>query len=298
LPVENEYELIAQRKDGSQFPISAAIAQVALADGLATIGFFQDISSRKKAEDEIRKLNDTLESRVNERTEQLTAAVQELASTSYTISHHLRSPLRALDGYSQILLEDYGPVLDGTARGYLGNIRRASNTLAGLIDDLLKLLSVSRREIRPEAVDLSQMARVVVAEFAIRHPDRNIEFIAPEQLMVRADPGMLLIAITNLLDNAIKFTLARPQARIELGGFARDGRTVIFLKDNGIGFEMAHIGKLFEPFQQLHTADAFEGNGMGLSIVQRIIHRHGGEIWAESQPGVGATFFFTLESFV
>jgi PAS domain S-box-containing protein len=297
LPVETEYELVAQRKDGSQLPISAAVAQISLVDGPATIGFFQDISSRKQVEEQFKNLNDTLEARVKQRTAELEAASQELAATSYSISHNLRSPLRAMNGYSQALLEDYEPILDETARGYLGRIHRASMDMAGLIEDLLKLLSITRREIHPVEVDLSQLAHEVVSELEALYPYRKIEWIIPDHLSVRADSAMLRIMISNLLDNAIKFTRSRQLARIELGRMQQANGTVWFLKDNGVGFEMAHTGKLFVTFHRLNLLNEYEGNGVGLSIVQRIIHRHGGQIWAEGIPDEGATFYFTFDAF-
>ena len=249
---------------------------------------------RKRAEDEILALNRDLDRRVRERTAELEAANRELESFAYSVSHDLRAPLRAIDGFSQALVEDYSSRLDQAGLDYLQRVSNAAQRMALLIDDLLELSRVTRAGMRREPVDLSAMARDVAAGIRQNRPQREVSLSIAEGLSVRGDPSLLSLALQNLLDNAFKFSSTKPLARIELGKMERDGETVYFVRDDGVGFDMAYVGKLFTPFQRLHSRQEFPGTGIGLATVQRIIHRHGGRVWAEGELDRGATFYFTL----
>ncbi|NLH48956.1 MAG: HAMP domain-containing protein [Myxococcales bacterium] len=238
-----------------------------------------------------------LEQRVAERTRQLEAANQELESFSYSVSHDLRSPLRGIDGFSQALLEDYHDKLDPEGRDYLRRVRQASQRMARLIDDLLQLSRVTRGELRRTTVDLSRLAGEIVNELIQRDPRRRIEWTIAAGAVASADENLIRAALENLLNNAWKFTGKREAARIEFGVVPPSGdekNMIYFVRDNGAGFNMAYADKLFGAFQRMHSPAEFEGSGIGLATVQRIVHRHGGRIWAEAAVGEGATFYFTL----
>jgi len=239
-------------------------------------------------------LNADLERRVIERTARLEALNRELEAFSYSVSHDLRAPLRSIDGFSQSLLEDYAGRLDDTGRDYLCRVRAASQRMAQLIDDLLNLSRITRAEIYREEVDLSALARSIVAELQKSQPERPVEFTIAPGLAAEGDARLLRIALENLLNNAWKFTSKHPAARIEFGAMEQEGQTVYFIRDDGAGFDMAYADKLFGAFQRLHTASEFPGTGIGLATVQRIIHRHGGCVWARGEVERGATFYFTL----
>jgi signal transduction histidine kinase len=258
------------------------------------VGIFQDITDRKRAEDEIRALNTGLERRVKERTRALEEANQELESFSYSVSHDLRQPLRAVDGFSQVLLEDHGGQLDAEARGHLGRIRAAAQRMGVLIDDLLRLSRVARVPLERQQVAVSALARELIEALREREPGRDTVVEVEEGLVTEADPRLLRIALENLLGNAWKFTRNKPGARIAVGASWQDGKDAYFVRDTGAGFDMAHADKLFSPFQRLHSPREFEGTGIGLAIVARIVRRHGGAVWAEGVVGEGATVRFTL----
>ena len=223
---------------------------------------------------------------------------RELEAFSYSVSHDLRAPLRSIDGFSQILQEDYEGVLDDEGLGYLGRVRAASGHMATLIDDLLDLSRVGRRPLRREPVDLTGLAEEIVEDLRVSEPEREVEFVAGEGIEAWGDISLLKVALENLLGNAWKFTAREPRARIEFGANRNPGpgflAPVYYVRDNGAGFDQKYADKLFGAFQRLHGQDEFEGTGIGLATVARIVHRHGGRVWAEGEVGEGATFYFTL----
>ena len=252
--------------------------------------------ARRKAERQLETLNKSLERRVRERTDALEAANAELEAFSYSVSHDLRAPLRALDGFSLALLEDYGAGLDDEATDYLSRIRGASQRMARLIDDLLMLSRVTRRDMRSQQVDLSAIAVAVAADLAADDVARKVRFTVAENMTVDGDPDLLDVALRNLLGNAWKFTSRTDGAEVSVGVEEQDGERRFYVRDNGAGFEKQYADKLFVPFQRLHGEEEFPGTGIGLATVQRIVRRHGGRIWAESAVEEGATVFVTLPS--
>lgn len=253
-----------------------------------------EINERKKAESEILRLNVQLEERVAERTAQLEATNKEMEAFSYSVSHDLRAPLRSIDGFSQALLEDYSDKLDALGQNYLQRVRAATQRMAQLIDDLLNLSRLTRSEMRYEEVDLSALVEAIATELHKTQPERQVEFAITPGLVTNGDTHLLRIVLENLLGNAWKFTGKHQKARIEFGLLHQDNTHVYFVRDDGTGFDMAYVEKLFGAFQRLHAMTEFEGTGIGLATVQRIIHRHGGRVWAESAVEQGATFYFTL----
>ncbi len=255
--------------------------------------FTVDISERKRSEEEIRRLNSDLERRVEERTMQLGVANRELEAFSYSVSHDLRAPLRAMDGFARLMEEDYGTKLEPGAGRFLHLIQQSARQMGDLIDDLLSFSRLSRQALRKSTVRPGDVAQVAYERLETERTGRQIEFIVHEMPPSSADAELLRQVYINLISNAIKFTGTRPEARIEVG-FANDLHAY-FVRDNGVGFDMRYKDKLFGVFQRLHRSEEFEGTGVGLAIVERIVNRHGGRVWAEGEPDRGAVFYFTLE---
>ncbi len=250
-----------------------------------------EIAEREQSQQREQALNQGLRQAVIE----LKAVNHELEAFSYSVSHDLRAPLRSIDGFSQALLEDYEDRLDSTAQDFLRRIRSATQRMGNLIDDLLTLSRVTRTTINLESVNLSQMAIEIASDLHQSQPERRVEFIITPELIVRGDTHLLHVVLENLLNNAWKFTSKHPQSKIEVGMIPQsNGIPTYFVKDDGAGFDMAYVDKLFSPFQRLHGMNDFPGNGIGLATVQRIVHRHGGQVWAEGILEAGATFYFTL----
>jgi PAS domain S-box-containing protein len=243
----------------------------------------EDITERKELERGVVKARDDAE-----------AANKELEAFSYSVSHDLRAPLRGMDGFSHALLEDYSDKLDATGKNYLERIRTGAQRMGLLIDDMLKLSRVSRAEFRRESIDLSKMVQAILLTVRQNNPARDVKVSIQKDIIIEGDRRLLEIALTNLIDNAWKFTGKTKNARIEFGTLLTDGKPVMFIRDNGAGFDMTYVDKLFGAFQRLHTTAEFPGTGIGLATVQRVIHRHGGQVWVEGEVGKGATFFFTI----
>jgi signal transduction histidine kinase len=242
-----------------------------------------EIKERKRAEEETQRTN-----------KELRAANKELEAFSYSVSHDLRTPLRSIDGFSQALLEDYADKLDATGQDHLQRVRRAAQRMAALIDDMLNLSRVTRCELHRETLDLSAIANLIAADLQEAEPGRQVEFVIEGGLSSEGDPQLLRAAMENLLRNSWKYTSGHPTARIEFGRSEENGKHSFFVRDDGAGFDPRYADRLFGAFQRLHTAKEFPGTGVGLATVQRIIHRHGGEIWAVGTVEKGATFYFTL----
>jgi len=243
-----------------------------------------DLTEQRKAEESLHRYASELE-----------AANKELEAFSYSVSHDLRTPLRTLDGFSAMVLEDYGDKLDEAGKDYLNKIRNASHNMSELIDAILKLTRISRAEMHQDEVDLSELAKSIAEVLRQSQLERQVEFVIEPDLIVKGDMALLRIALNNLLENAWKYTSKCPTTRIEIGSLIQNGEKVYFIKDNGIGFDMQYKDKLFQPFQRLHTGNEYQGTGIGLATVQRVIRRHNGSIWAESEVGKGTTFYFTLK---
>ena len=240
------------------------------------------------------RLNKELERRVIDRTKQLEAANAELESFSYSVSHDLRAPLRSIDGFTGMLIEDYSDLLDDQGKDYLQRVNTNTKRMTQLIDGILDLSRLTRGDINKQPVDLSEMAQVISEELQQQNPERCVEFNITSGLEVNCDARLLRAVLENLIGNAWKFTSKRDVTSIEFGCTKINGQSTYYVKDNGAGFDMANVEKLFGTFQRLHTSEEFEGTGIGLATVKRIVNRHGGDVWAESVVNQGATFYFTI----
>jgi light-regulated signal transduction histidine kinase (bacteriophytochrome) len=260
-------------------------------------GSDHDITERKQTEEYLKKYREHLEELVREHTIKLEATNKELEAFSYSASHDLRAPLRSIDGFSQALLEDCEDKLNIQGKDYLMRIRAATRRMADLIEDLLQLSRLTRTEMNIEKINLTQIARSVIDELQKSQPQRHVEIKIADCLEDIADSRLMRITLDNLLGNAWKFTQQQTKAVIEFGCTKEGGGKVYFIRDNGAGFDMAYVDKLFAPFQRLHTEEEFPGTGIGLALVRRIIHRHGGKVWTEGQTGKGATFYFSLHEY-
>ncbi|MFQ5862741.1 MAG: ATP-binding protein [Candidatus Brocadiales bacterium] len=279
---ELDYRLKVARKD--------EIGELANSFNAMAGELSHEIAEHERIEEELRKQRDHLENLANE----LTAVNKELESFCHAVSHDLRAPLRSIQGFSRALEEGYSDKLDPQGRDDLRRVRATSQHMGQLIDDLLNLSRITRSEMHREKVNLSVMVKTLAKEFQEMQPERQVKFVIMEELVANGDKRLLRVALNNMLDNAWKFTSKHPSARIEFGVIEHKGKPAYFIRDDGAGFDMAYVGKLFGPFQRLHSKAEFEGTGIGLATVQRIIHRHGGRVWAEGAVEKGATFYFTL----
>ncbi len=292
--VHTERPLI--RKDGEVMQVEIHATLLQLEDQELLLGVFRDITERKQAEQELQRYRHHLEQVVAKRTEELTLVNRELEAFSYSVSHDLRAPLRAINGFGEALREDCGSQLDDTAKDYLKRIRSSTERMSKLIDDLLKLSRTMRARPKQERVELTAMASEIIQELAATSPERRYQFVVAPDLVAEGDATLLHSVLANLLGNAWKFSHEQETTIIEFGVEEQGDERAFFVRDNGIGFDPRYVRNLFQPFQRLHRHCEYEGSGIGLATVQRIIHRHGGRIWAESLPDRGATFWFTLGS--
>jgi PAS domain S-box-containing protein len=277
-------------KDGTEFPVEIGLNPISTEGGLFVVSAIVDMTERNRQNEAQRQSTDALQRSYLE----LTALNRELEAFSYSVSHDLRAPLRSMDGFSLALLEDYGDKLDDEGKDFLNRIRASSQRMGHLIDDLLRLSRVTRTELKLQPVNLSDIARDIASSLDLQPKGHKVRWLIADQVTMHADPNLMRIAMQNLLENAWKFTGKTPTATIRVGMQERDGLPVFFVADNGAGFDMAYADHLFGAFQRLHHADDFSGTGIGLAIVQRIIGRHNGTLWAEASEGKGATFFFTV----
>ncbi len=291
-----DFALEIRHRDGHLTPVlyNATVYRDQSGEVIGVFAAARDITEKQRAEEEIRVLNESLEQRVRDRTAELETANRELEAFSYSVSHDLRAPLRHIDGFSELLSEELGSQLSGEVRHFLDRIRTGTRLMGQLIDDLLALSRVGRREPSLQIAGLSSIVEEVVSELKADIAGRTITWQIARLPFVECDPALMKQVFQNLISNAVKFTRTRESALIEVGTVRQDGRTAVFVRDNGVGFSMKFAGKLFGVFQRLHRAEDFEGTGVGLATVQRIVRKHHGEVWAEAELDRGATFYFTL----
>jgi PAS domain S-box-containing protein len=293
-----DYELEIRRRDGHVTPVlySASVYRDEAGDVIGVFAAARDLSERKRAEEVIRKLNEQLDERVRRHTAELEATNKELEAFTYSVSHDLRSPLRHIDGFSKLLLEEYSANLPEDARRHLSRIRDATRRMGMMVDDLLNLTRLGRKQLSLQLTRLSSLLEEAIGDLQPEMAGREIEWRIGNLPFVECDPALVKQVFANLLSNALKFTRLQEHAVIEVGATTQDGRAVIFVRDNGVGFSMKYVDKLFGVFQRLHRPEDFEGTGIGLATVQRIVHKHGGRVWAEGELNKGAAFYFTLEA--
>jgi PAS domain S-box-containing protein len=286
-------EMLGIRKNRERFPVDISLSLLQTGTNKTVIGSFRDITEKKRVEAELQNLTNNLEVTVQLRTAQLEAINNELDSFSYSVSHDLRAPLRAIDGYTKILLEEYGPKVDDQGKLMMETVRRNARRMGQLIDDLLAFSHLGKQSLVTTAVNMKQMVFGIVDELKDQQPER-VEFVLHELPAASGDNNMLKQAVSNLVENAVKYSSKKENPRIEIGSYAENGSQVYYVRDNGAGFDMLYADKLFGVFQRLHSTKEFEGTGVGLAIVQRIIQRHGGQVWADAREGEGAVFYFSL----
>jgi signal transduction histidine kinase len=293
----DQLESVRLRSDGTTFDVSASFSPI-LDDRGQIIGVSmieRDITRRMRAEQALQSLNAELEEKVRQRTEDLEVAVGELEAFSYSVSHDLRAPLRALHGFAETLIEDTADRLNEDERNLLGRIQKAAGRMDRMIEDLLTLSRANNSRLEKEVVNLGEVARSVIEDLRASFPHRNIDWEIGNGLLAWGDAGLLRLVVQNLIGNAFKYTQPKDKARVEIGVECRTPESITyFVRDDGIGFDSGLTSKLFRPFSRLHRADEFEGSGIGLATVDRIVRRHGGSVAAEGKKGTGATFRFTL----